>query len=371
MPLPQLLGHHDARRRLSRAASADQLPQVLLFTGPAGIGKQRLALWLAQRLWCERPGADEQVGEPCGQCRSCRQVLALTHPDLHWFVPVLRPKATEPDKQVTEVAEALAQVIEERRANPLYGPVDGMAIHGIASARLVLRHAALTPIEADSKLFVIGDAERLVPQESSPEAANALLKVLEEPSPRSRFVLTAEDPRRVLPTIRSRAVPLRVTPLSDAEVESVLRDAHRPPLEAEEMRRRAATAHGSVGAAISGGGADAAHAAAGAFIEAALKGRGAAMERSLKQPPWSARGDFSAMLDALAELLAEAARAAGGHEVGRPVTPALRRDGSGEDRLHALMAAQARVAAARDAAAGNVNPQLLLAVLADDLAEVL
>ena len=105
----------------------------------------------------------------------------LAHADLHWFVPIPRPKAADPDKAVEEAAQALAEVMEERRTQPLYGPPDGMASHSMASVRLLHRQAALTAVEGGRRVFILGDAERLVPQESSQEAANALLKLLEEP----------------------------------------------------------------------------------------------------------------------------------------------------------------------------------------------
>src|SRR5512134_3166998 len=112
MTLKPLVGHADSRSRVSRAVREGRLPQVLLLTGPTGVGKQRLALWIAQLLYCERPAP-----EPCGDCRGCRLVLGLGHPDLHWIVPIPRPKAAEPDKQVEEAAEAIAEVLAERHAD--------------------------------------------------------------------------------------------------------------------------------------------------------------------------------------------------------------------------------------------------------------
>jgi DNA polymerase-3 subunit delta' len=226
----------------------------------------------------------------------------------------------------------------------------------------------LTPVEAKRKIFILGDAERLVPQESSQEAANALLKLLEEPPADTTFILTAADARHLLPTIRSRAVPLRLGRLTDAQVERALREYLTPALQADELHDRVAAAEGSIGQAVAAGkAAGAAYEAAGALIEAVLEGRGASMERALRQPPFAARGEFTALLDALAETLGEAARGALGQPPRRPLPPALRNHANAE----ALVRAQECVAAARDAAAGNVNPQLLLAVLTDELAEAL
>src|SRR4051812_31316740 len=122
MPLAALVGHLDQRARLAEALRAGKLPQVLAIAGPAGLGKQRLALWLGQLALCER-----RELEPCGRCRACRLVQGLAHADLHWFVPIPRPKAADPEKAVEEAAEAIAEAMEARRANPLYGPPDGMA----------------------------------------------------------------------------------------------------------------------------------------------------------------------------------------------------------------------------------------------------
>src|ERR1043165_2423681 len=105
MPITPLAGHAKLRERLAEAISADRLPRLMLLVGPPGVGKQRLGLWLAQRLVCTSPGKIE----PCGSCPSCRQVLDLAYPDVHWFVPVARPKAGESDKQQEELAETIGK----------------------------------------------------------------------------------------------------------------------------------------------------------------------------------------------------------------------------------------------------------------------
>jgi len=360
MTLAPIAGHHEARQRLARALQADQVPQVLLFTGPVGIGRQRLALWLAQLLVCERPG-----DEPCGTCIPCRKVLALSHPDVHWLVPMARPKAADPGKQIEEAGETLAGIMAERRETPLYGALDGMASHSIASVRLIQRQAALSAVESRRRVFIIGDAERLVPQESAQEAANALLKLLEEPPANAVFILTAADPRRLLPTIRSRAVPLRLHPLASDEVRSFLEQHGAVP--AREMDRRVREAAGSIGAALwLDESAGAAREAAAAFVESLTHGQGSRLARALRQTPYAARGDFTGMLDALADMLLDAARVT----VNGPRRGAAHESLRGQDPATLLEAAR-RVAAARDAAQDNVNPQLLLAVLGEQLAATL
>jgi len=217
MPIPPLYGHEGIRNRLAGAIASGRLPQSLLLEGPRGVGKQRLALWLAQALVCEDRGKGK--GEGCGACQHCKLVLSLSHPDVHWFVPVeLSKKGADADKQVELVAEALGDELAARRERPLYEPPSGLASHNIASVRLLLRRLALTPALARRKVFILGDAERLVPQTGADAAANALLKALEEPPADTVFVLTATEPEALLPTILSRVVRVRVARLPDSIV---------------------------------------------------------------------------------------------------------------------------------------------------------
>ena len=350
MSIPSLVGHSAARDHLLRAVAASRLPQVLLVTGPAGVGKQRLGLWLAQALLCTGPEP-----RPCGQCRGCSQVLGLTHPDLHWFVPVARPKAGDPEKQMDEVLELLEAAMAARREAGLWKSPDGMAAHGVNSARLLARQASLTPVEGGWRVFIIGHAERLVAQESSPEAANALLKLLEEPPRRTLFVLTVAGAGMVLPTIRSRSTPLRLSRLSAEEVRQFLM-ATRPELARDALIE---AANGSIGAALDGIDGDPmakARQSAEAFLKAVHDGPMPAAERALRQPAWQARGEFTALLDAVLDRLSTRSRRAltGSGRVS-PLNP------------DALLAGVDRVLEAKERAQGNVNPQLLLAVLANEL----
>src|SRR5512134_269545 len=125
MPLKPVYGHEALRARLASALLGGHLPQVLLFTGPVGSGKQRLALWLGQAALCD----DSSPAGPCGRCAECRLCQELVHPDLHWFVPVARGKASDPAKLVDEVKVAIAETVAERREQGLWEPPDGTTGH--------------------------------------------------------------------------------------------------------------------------------------------------------------------------------------------------------------------------------------------------
>ncbi|MFL5574888.1 MAG: hypothetical protein ACJ79S_02820, partial [Gemmatimonadaceae bacterium] len=272
MPLVPLYGHHALRERLAGSAERDALPSSLLLHGPRGVGKQRLALWLAQLLLCgERP-------RPCGRCQGCRFAAELTHPDLHWVYP--RPRLKDADSTPAEVEQDYAEGTAERvAAHGLYAPPSGSDAIYVATVRAIVHQAALSPAIARRKLFVIGDAERMVPQEGAEAAANAFLKLLEEPPADTTLILTSSEPGALLPTIRSRVVGVRVAPLdeddmrrfvADPIVATALDDDRALPRSTEE---RLALAGGAPGALFGGGEGAAALAGARRLLAAATADR--------------------------------------------------------------------------------------------------
>ena len=274
-------------------------------------------------------------------------VLSLQHPDVHWFVPVELSKragsgASDVDKQVELAAEALVEEMETRREQPFYAPVAGLASHPVASVRLLLRRLALTPAMGTRKVFVVGDAERLIPQIGTEVAANALLKALEEPPADSVIILTAADPSALLPTILSRVVLVRVARIADSAVTAFVQQTLGITNKAE-VEQRVTAAEGSIGklfATSAPRSGQSGEDQAARFVDAPLL-------FALGQVPFQARGGFTDMLDALADRLRSEAKRGGDTEK--------------------LVEAIALVMDARDLAQGNVNPQLLAAVLAEDL----
>ena len=360
MKTQAIIGHQAVRTDLIRSIRSGRLPQVLLVTGDPGVGKQTLGRWLAQSVLCSAPAE-----APCGLCQPCRLVAGLTHPDFHWFIPIPRPKATDGDKQLDEAADAIATAIAARRASPVYAPAAGLEIHGVASARLLLKTASMTTVMGGRRVFLVGEADRLVPQEASPEAANSLLKFLEEPPASTIVILTTTDVSRVLPTIRSRAVPIRLGRLSQAEVEEGL-SVLAPTLDAAERSRRAAESEGSLGRALHHKASTQADSNVEQLLTTIRQGGAARYERVLSQGTFQARGDFTDLLDGLTATFSAAARSdLGGSN--RPIPSVLRDVAPASRFLDALD----RVAAAREAAQGNVNPQLVLATVTAEIAEAL
>ena len=184
-----LRGHDSVFDRFRRTIRAGRLASTFLFVGPPGIGKRSFALQLAQGLLCER--RPDEALDPCGACPTCAQVLAGTHPD----VVVVRKPA---DKNYIPL-ELLIGDKEHRMREGL--------CHDIS----------LKPYSGRRKVAVIDDADYL-----NQEGANALLKTLEEPPPKSLLILIGTSEQRQLPTIRSRCQVVRFSPLPESDVADLL-----------------------------------------------------------------------------------------------------------------------------------------------------
>lgn len=356
MPLLPLHGHTALRSRLDDAIRRDALPGSLLLHGPRGIGKQRVALWLAQRLVCE--GAEPK---PCGQCQHCRFALAGTHPDIHWYFP--RPRLKDGDASPDEIERDMREATAERLKTGAWAPPPPAEGIFVSTIRAIVHSAALAPALAHRKVYILGEAERMVVREDAEEAAGAFLKLLEEPPARTHLILTTSEPGSLIPTIRSRLVAVRVPSLGAGDVDAVLAepamreaiaDAGGPTSPAEQ-RRLAAGAPGSL---LAGAEWAEALARAGRMLDAATNGdRREQMKTALLQGSNKARGAFTTALDALTALLHDRVRAA---------------TERGNDRgAEAAARALDQVELAKERAAGNVNPQLVTSELMRQLEGIL
>ena len=343
MPLLPIHGHATLRARFDDALRRDALPGSLLLHGPLGVGKQRLALWLGQRLLCSGPER-----RPCGRCQHCRYALAGTHPDLHWYFP--RPSLKDADPSTARIEDDFREAIADRLKTGAYGPPAPEEGIFVATIRAIVHSAAMAPALAERKVYVLGEAERMVLRDGAEEAAGAFLKLLEEPPARATLILTTSEPGALIPTIRSRLLAVRVPALGQADVEAVLAEpamqdavsaAGAPKSLAEQLR----LAGGAPGALLSGAEWGDALSRARRMLDAANRGRREQARIALLQGARGARGAFSTSLDALTTLLHERVR-----------TEAER-----GDPRRAVGAARAldHVEQAKERATGNVNPQLI------------
>lgn len=196
-----VIGHDREVSALSRALASGSLTHAVLLTGPAGTGKTHLALELAKALNCT--GDDP----PCGMCKDCRQIAAISHPDV--------------------------TVIER---------LDGKDSIAIQQVRELRDAASLRPFQGKKKVYIIAGAEALTPQ-----AADALLKTLEEPQPQVVLILTATDLESLPATVASRCRLLRLHQAPTADLEVAL---EKRGLSLDDARRLSRLAQGNVGWAL-------------------------------------------------------------------------------------------------------------------------
>ncbi|HXG69689.1 MAG TPA: hypothetical protein VNJ04_03645, partial [Gemmatimonadaceae bacterium] len=306
MAIVDLYGHGAVRDRLAESIATGALPASLLLHGAQGTGKQRLALWLAQRLLCTGPNP------ACEACTPCRYVRALVHPDLHWVFP--RPRLKDSSPAPEEVKQDYAEAIAERAAaRGLYAAPSGSEGIFVSTVRSLVQRASMSPAMGSRKIFIVGDADRMVAQEGADQAANAFLKLLEEPPADTTIILTSSEPGALLPTIRSRVVAVLVPLVADADVRAFLGD----PVVAAALDRvskagaaeRVRASAGAPGRLLCGDDAAKSTISARKIIDAALSPRRSNRYlAAMGQGAANARGTFSDTLDALVTLLAERAR---------------------------------------------------------------
>ena len=355
VPLIPLFGHDALRRRLADSAARSALPGSLLIAGRRGIGKQRLALWLGQLLLCTGEGE-----RPCGKCPSCRYSAELVHPDLRWFFP--RPRLTSPDPSAQEILDDQADAVRARVADfGLYAPPSGTDAIFVATVRALVQFAAYSPSIASRKVIVVGDAERMVPQEGADQAANAFLKLLEEPPADTTIILTSSEPGSLLPTIRSRVVFVRAAPLPDSFVAEFLHDPRASKALSqldlpESENERIALAAGAPGTLLGVTASGEAMKTARSMLDAAAGPRADRIRAAFALSSAGARGGFSELLDALTVALHARIRdasssgdASAGERAGRAID---------------------LVEGAKLRANGNVNPQLIASAMIRAMSEL-
>jgi DNA polymerase-3 subunit delta' len=190
----ELLGQERAREALVRSALSGRLPHAYLFCGLEGTGRRTAARMLAALLGCQNP----QGGSACGECLSCRKLARGTHPDL---------VMVEPAAEAARKGEKREAGAEEKKGKGGASGRKGLQLT-IDQVRELTRRLSFPPVEARVRVSVLWPAGRL-----NEEAANALLKTLEEPPPGNLLILCCREPGEVLPTIASRCRHLGFAPL--------------------------------------------------------------------------------------------------------------------------------------------------------------
>ena len=213
MLFKDITGQQAAAQQLRDAIDNDRMPHALLISGREGSGALTLALTAAQYILCENHTPD---GEPCERCPHCLQIHKLQHPDLHFAFPVVNRKGQSGDDSAVSL-DYIAEWrdILLRRPDMTYTDwVKFISDEGKnaqiykAEASNIIRILSTKPYESDKRVMIIW-----LPEKINETASNKLLKIIEEPYPKTFFLLVSNDPDRVLGTILSRCQRLNIPPL--------------------------------------------------------------------------------------------------------------------------------------------------------------
>jgi DNA polymerase-3 subunit delta' len=249
------IGNTPAVESLRTAIAAGRLPHSLILAGPAGAGKYTLALMLAMAVECERQPRDLRSSGPalwsgtdtglsqslagfCGVCRNCTRIAAAANLEDQVAAAVaIREDLRETDKKDTRV------LVQPHPDVLIIPPDPPQLLIKLGQIRTLIQRAHYLPAEAPRRIFILTAANMMK------EAANSLLKILEEPPDTVHILILAENPGELLPTIRSRCATVRLGALPVEEIEMLLAD-RRPEVPPAQRALIARLSQGAAGRAL-------------------------------------------------------------------------------------------------------------------------
>jgi len=239
----EFAGNRAAVENLRAAIAAKRLPHALILAGPRGAGKYTLALMLTMALDCERQPREvsiegRELAGFCGVCKNCVRIADAADLDTKIEEAVaVREEMCETDKKDT-------RVMVQTHPDVLIVPPDPpQLLIKLGQVRTLIQRAQYLPTEAPAKVFVLTSSAMMK------EAANSLLKILEEPPAYVHLFLLAENTGELLPTIRSRSAVAHLGALPFEQIDELL-SAHRPEMKKAERELTAMLCEGSAGRAL-------------------------------------------------------------------------------------------------------------------------
>ncbi len=233
MLFAEIPGFESLKVVLTQAATSGHIAHAQLFAGQPGSAALPLALAYTTYINC----TDRTDTDSCGKCPSCVKYGKLAHPDLNFVFPVATSKEVSEAPSSASYIKQFRQFVQDQ---PFGGPQEWGAFFGaenkqlnisVGEARYIISTLSLKPYEAKWKVMLIW-----LPEFMNLGAANAILKVLEEPTPDTLFILVSESIEKLLPTILSRVQMIRVPPFENDQVEQFLiNHAGVPALEARTI----------------------------------------------------------------------------------------------------------------------------------------
>lgn len=241
MLFQQVIGHQNLKKRLIENVKSGKVSHSQLFLGEPGAGSLAIALAYTQYLFCQ----NKQDNDSCGECNACLKVQKLVHPDLHFVYPVnTTKKITEKPISKDFIADWREFLLASPYANlqvwlEKIGIENKQGIIATRESSEIISELNKTAYEAGYKVMLIWCPEKL-----NNEAANKLLKIIEEPPKKTIFLLVSNDLEKILGTIVSRTQIIKVPLLSDDDIEKYLIQKHN--LTEESAHKISLLSEGSV-----------------------------------------------------------------------------------------------------------------------------
>ena len=239
MGFQQFLGNTATVTHLRESIRAERFPQSLILAGPRGAGKYTLALMLAQAVNCLQPTESDGLPDFCGVCANCTRIALSA--DLETLVAeavAARDEMRDTDKRETRI------LIQTHPDLLIIPPDPPQLLIKLGQVRQAIHVAYYRPPVESRRTFTIFTSSAFMK-----EAANSLLKVLEEPPAHTSLILLTENPQELLPTIRSRSVLYRLGAIPASDLEALL-GRRRPQLKPQDRALAACLAEGAVGRAL-------------------------------------------------------------------------------------------------------------------------
>ncbi len=239
----EFVGNSATVDSLRAAIAAGRLPHSIILAGPAGAGKYTLALMLTMAVECERQPRDlwsngQTFAGFCGHCHNCTRIAAAANLEEHVAAAVAaREELRETDKKETRV------LVQPHPDVLILPPDPPQLLIKLGQVHTLIQRAHYLPAEAPRRIFILTAANMMK------EAANSLLKILEEPPDTVHIFILAENPGELLPTIRSRCAMVRLGALPVDEIEGLL-IARRPDVPPAQRSLIARLSQGAAGRAL-------------------------------------------------------------------------------------------------------------------------
>jgi DNA polymerase-3 subunit delta' len=235
----EFLGNAQTVTHLRESIRAGRFPHSLILAGPRGAGKYTLALMLAKAVNCLQPSETDGLPDFCGVCRNCARI------GLAAGLEALVDEAVEARDALRETDKRETRILIQTHPDVLIIPPDPpQLLIKVGQVRQAIHAAYYRPPVEALRAFTIFTSSAFMR-----EAANSLLKVLEEPPDHTSLILLTENPQEMLATMRSRAVIHRLGAIPTAELEALLA-ARRPQLKPADRALAARLAEGAVGRAL-------------------------------------------------------------------------------------------------------------------------